>query len=147
MIGGKLYISGGVASYKNYRAELYVYDPAANTWTRKRDMPNTTFRGVTGVINEKLYVFTGCDQEDCNFYEPAAFYRYDPTTDRWTTIPKPANYHAWGMGGTIGGKFYVAGGSNQLDVYDPATNEWTTRAPMGSPRWIGAGAALAANWT
>ena len=46
-----------------------------------------------------------------------------------------------GFGGVIGGKLYVAGGisSKQLDVYDPITNKWTTKAPLGSPRWDGAG--------
>jgi N-acetylneuraminic acid mutarotase len=142
VIGGKLYISGGVASYKNYRAELYRYDPATNTWTRKHDMPNTTFRGVTGVIQNRLYVLTGCDQEDCFRLEPRAFYRYDPATDQWTSLPTPTNYHGWGMSGVIGWKFYVVGGSNQLDVYDPATNTWMTKAPMTSQRWLGAGTAL-----
>jgi len=42
----------------------------------------------------------------------------------------------------IGGKFYVTGGSNALEVYDPATNRWTKRAPMPRRRWLGAGAVL-----
>jgi hypothetical protein len=40
-------------------------------------------------------------------------------------------------GGVIGGKFYVVGGRlpdftpvADLDVYDPATDTWTTRAPI-----------------
>lgn len=142
VIGGKLYISGGVASYKNYRPELFMYDPATNTWTRKRDMPNTTFRGVTGVYNNQLYVLTGCDQENCASYSQVAFYRYDPGTDRWTTLPRPPRYHDWGFGGFIGGKFHVTGTYRELDVYDPASNQWTTRAPMPRRRWLGAGVAL-----
>jgi N-acetylneuraminic acid mutarotase len=142
VINGKLYISGGVSSFKNYRSELFVYDPATNTWTQKRDMPTQGFRGVTGVINNKLYVWTICDQEDCfDFIPHGAFYRYDPATDQWAVLPSSPHYHGWGIGGVIGGKFYVAGGSNQLDVYDPATNQWTTKAPMTSTRWLGAGAA------
>jgi N-acetylneuraminic acid mutarotase len=143
VIGGKLYISGGLSGNKEYQGLLYVYDPATNKWTRKRDMPNSTFRGVTGVIQNQLYVVTGCDQEDCWSYEPVAFYRYNPATNLWTALPKPPNQHGWGMGGIIGGKFYVTGGSNQLDVYDPVTNRWTTRAPMPLRRWLGAGATMA----
>lgn len=142
VINGKIYISGGLAAYKAYSFYLFMYNPATNTWTRKRDMPNTTFRGVTGVINGKLYVLTGCDQEDCGSYELVAFYRYNPATDLWTTLPKPTAWHGWGVGGVIGGKFYVTGGSSQLDVYDPATNQWTTKAPMPRQRWLVAGAVL-----
>jgi N-acetylneuraminic acid mutarotase len=144
VIGGKIYISGGRTSARGLSFGLYVYDPATNTWARKRDMPNTTFRGITGVINNKLYVLTGCDQEDCQFFDPIAFYRYDPATDQWETLLEPTNWHGWGMGGTIGGKLYVTGGRAALDVYDPATNQWTSRAPMPLRRWMAAGATLGA---
>ena len=143
VINGKLYISGGVASSRNYRAELYMYDPATNVWTQKHDMPNTTFRGVTGVIDGNLYVLTGCDQEDCAAFEPVAFYRYDPGADQWTSLPIPTDNHTLGAGGVIGKKLYVAGGfSSQLDVYDPLTNVWTTKAPMPSARSQAGGTAL-----
>lgn len=140
VIGGKLYISGGASGNKDYHSSLFMYDPARNTWTRKRDMPNTTFRGVTGVMNGKMYVVTGCDQEDCERYEPVAFYRYDPVTDQWTALPKPSSSHNWGMGGVINGKFYVTGSTTKLEVYDPMTNQWTQKAPMPTRRWLGAGA-------
>ena len=61
------------------------------------------------------------------------------------TLPSPSiSYdHAGGASGVIGGKFYVTGGgTNQLDVYDPATNRWIVKAPMGSPRWQVASAVL-----
>lgn len=104
----------------------------------------TTFRGVTGVIDNRLYVLTGCDQENCDAFIQVEFYRYNPATDQWTTLPPPPRYHNWGFGGVIGGKFYVTGTFRELDVYDPATNQWRTRAPMPRPRWLGARAAVGA---
>ncbi len=48
--------------------------------------------------------------------------------------------------GVINGKLYVAGGRNAagtavatLHVYDPATNTWSTKAPMPSARFWAAG--------
>ena len=143
VINGKIYISGGLTDYKSYSAALYMYDPANNRWTRKHDMPNTTFRGVTGVINGKLYVLTGCDQEDCDSYQPRAFYCYNPLTDRWASLPPPTSQVAGRMGGVLGKKLYVTGGGNQLDMYDPATNQWTAQAPMPQQHSRGAAAALA----
>ena len=105
-------------------------------------MPTQGFRGITGVIDNRLYVVTNCDQEDCFDFVSMAFYRYNPSTDRWVVLPAPAHYHAWGFGGVIGGKFYVTGGTNALEVFDPATNQWTERTPMPRRRWLGAGAAL-----
>jgi N-acetylneuraminic acid mutarotase len=153
VINGKIYVSGGVASYHNHRAELYMYNPAANTWSRKHDMPHPAWRGVTGVINNQLYVLPGCDQDEtgnCLLLVPFGFYRYNPATDRWTKLPTPPSRRINGIAGVIGGKFYVAGGSDgihgltRVDVFDPATNRWTTRTPMPEFRTWAAGAALQA---
>jgi N-acetylneuraminic acid mutarotase len=155
VIGGKIYVSGGFESYfKNMRNYLYMYDPVANTWTRKANMPSNSFSGVTGVLNNKLYVLTDCGDEDEACFPGRSgtqFYRYDPVTNLWTTLPPPRRqdgsvvFHRYGTGGVIGGKFYVAGGPgarNELDVYDPATNRWTTRAPLPRQRWLVAGGIL-----
>jgi N-acetylneuraminic acid mutarotase len=58
-----------------------------------------------------------------------------------------------GAGGAIQGKFYVSGGeellpgnpvtfSDKLDVYDPATDMWTSLSPMPTARHNVAGAVL-----
>jgi N-acetylneuraminic acid mutarotase len=133
VIDGKIYVSGGIARHNVYLQSLFVYDPATNKWTAKADMPITGYRGVTGVINGKLYVLTGCGAPD--YCWPVditeAFYRYDPVTDRWTALPIPSRVtpdwaHAGSVGGFIGGKFYVATPTS-VHVYDPATNQWSIR--------------------
>jgi N-acetylneuraminic acid mutarotase len=158
-IGGKLYVSGGCFRSKSFSNWLLVYDPAKNTWSRKRDLPITGFSGASGVIDNKLYVITSCDgQEDCDYgaYAPGGqlehpdrwLFRYDPATDTWTERAIPPRAHMDGVAGTIGKKLYVVGGdfgrTRELDVYDPATNTWTQRASMGSGRWGAAGTAFEA---
>jgi N-acetylneuraminic acid mutarotase len=67
VIGGKIYVSGGrVSGDKRCLQTLFVYDPATNRWTRKQDMPNVAWGGVTGVLNDQLYVLTCEVQEDCD---------------------------------------------------------------------------------
>jgi N-acetylneuraminic acid mutarotase len=151
VIRGKIYVSGGVKRTGVYSAELYVYDPPTNKWTRKADMPHETFAGVSGVINGQLYVLASCPRGDCHPTFPyVGFFRYDPVADRWTMLPRLMRSdgshidHYWGMGGAIGGKFYVGGGpgTNRLDVYDPVTDQWTERASMPSIRYDAAGLAF-----
>lgn len=142
VINGKIYVSGGISGNDDFRAELYEYDPATNSWAEKRPMPTQGLRGVTGVINNRLYVVTDCEQENCFDFVPRALYRYNPATDQWTVLPAPPHSHGWGYAGVIGGKFHVTGGSSALDVYDPATNTWSGRAPLPRRRWLGAGAAV-----
>lgn len=149
VIGGKVYVSGGLTIRRIPLTTLYAYDPATNVWTRKSSMPFQTFQGVTGVINNRLYVLTSCGAgADCDAALPVAFYRYDPATDSWTTLPSPPVAHEDAVAGFIGGKFYVAGGQNEgglrLDVYDPGTNHWSAGAPLPRARRAAAGVALGA---
>jgi N-acetylneuraminic acid mutarotase len=144
VINGKIYISGGFTSYSGLNYSFYRYDPATNTWTRRSDPPGTSYGGVTGVINNKLYVATQCEQEDC--FEYGRFlYRYDPATDQWTTLAPPPPYevglHA---GGTIGGRLYVTGGGNKVAVYDPATDHWTLRTTSNQVESVNAGTTFGA---
>jgi N-acetylneuraminic acid mutarotase len=77
-----------------------------------------------------------------------AFEVYDVGDDAWTPLPDlpqafPNRNHIAAT--AIDGKIYVAGGrygggsfsdpvTDSLDVYDPASQQWTTRAPMLRPR-------------
>jgi len=144
----KIYISGGFTSYNGLNFGLYMYNPGTNTWTRKSDPPGTSYGGVTGVIDKKLYVATQCELEICEPVSTAYgrfLYRYDPLTDQWTTLAPPPRYEV-GLkaGGTIGGKLYVTGGGNKVAVYDPATNQWTLKTTVNQVESVDAGATLGA---
>ena len=157
-IGNKLYFSGGWFSdpFENASNHLYAYDYTNDRLIQKADMPYHTAEGVTGVIKDKLYVLPGnCSGENwpaAGYCESAAFrrlYRYDPATNTWLARPRAPHYHANGGGAVLNGKFYVVAGykplglpNGALDVYDPATNAWSTLAPMPA---IGPAAATAFN--
>ena len=154
VLRGKIYVSGGcmftACSYDGPSERLYVYDPADNTWVRRQDMPYIRdaegvllfagMHGVTGVIAGQLYTLSSCNYGDAPlFYEcdPSLFFRYDPRTDRWTTLTRPKGSYRYG--GVVDGRFYAVG--SHVEVYDPATNEWTSKAdPASAPR---SGAAMA----
>jgi hypothetical protein len=92
---------------------------------------------------------------------------YDPATNTWTERAQAPHHHHGGVARAINGKLYVAGGMTrywedaaprpltwaELDVYDPATNTWTTKAPMPAPRSYGAAGVIdgklyvAGGWT
>lgn len=157
VIDGKIYVSGGCYSsdciYSPPTSRLYVYDPTTNTWTQKRSVPSISDGGVTGVMRGKLYVLTPCFYDQGGPYysscDPWHFYRYNPVTDRWATLPSPpTGIGLFGMGGVIDGKFYAMGQSptdavdGMLAVYDPATNRWAMKTPLARTRFGSAVVAL-----
>jgi N-acetylneuraminic acid mutarotase len=151
VIGGKIYLSGGRDLDNSSpgsddgapRRTLYVYSPAANSWTRKADMPEPSIAGVSGAINGQLYVLIP---------ESAHFYSYDPATDTWMRRVNCPTGHFRGAAAVIQNQFYVAGGEKflangpravqQLHIYDPVTGGWKLRAPLPHPVFASAGARL-----
>lgn len=133
MIGGKLYVSGGLVRTGDGAvslATLYAYDPVRDILTRKADMPRVGSEGVAGVIGSKLYVLTGTEADEGDVFS-RRFYRYDPATNKWTTLPSCPRFHRLGAGAVSKDKFYVVGGMGTnvgLDMYDPATNKWKALA-------------------
>ena len=141
VINGKIYVTGGYG-----HNTLFVYSPQTNTWTRKANMPEATAYGAQGVINGILYVYAHAIRTN-------RFWRYNPATDKWTSASRPVYGHAGGAAGVIGGRFYLAGGEDLalgqaepytgvLEMYNPATNTWTTKASMPNARSFVASAVL-----
>ncbi len=156
VINGKLYVTGGrsnVVSNNLFKATktLFVYDPGTNRWTRKADMPQAGCAGVQGVIGGLLYVYLPpvgggayCDGSS----QVGLFFRYDPSTDTWMRRAAPPSDHKEGAGQVINNRLYLAGGwklspcavdgeptfcdelSAQLDVYNPTSNTWETKARL-----------------
>jgi N-acetylneuraminic acid mutarotase len=148
-IRDKIYISGGNRNFtgswdaSGVSKVLIAYDWRHDRVTRKADLPRATADGVTGVINNKLYVLAGrcTGQPLCR-----DFYRFDPVTNAWTTLPPAPNSHRHGAGAVVGGKFYVAGGGvspfRAFDVYDPTTHTWKTAGLLPSDREFAVGTKL-----
>ena len=149
VIKGKIYLTGGCVRFNSIESWTWMYNPATDKWTQRAPMPVETWGGHTGVIQDKLYVLSGCDgQEDCGNFSNVFFGRYNPTTNSWTSLPLPPSgaAHLFSASAVIGGMFYVVGRrplTDAIEVYNPATNRWTSLPGKGSDRKFVASAAIA----
>ncbi|MCS7189931.1 MAG: hypothetical protein NZ933_09105, partial [Bacteroidia bacterium] len=93
------------------------------------------------VIDGKVYV--GGRWPNCASPTPTnAVYRYDPSTDTWTSVASLPQA-LWGGAGASDGRYgYVLGGLNvsgsylnTLYRYDPVSNSWTTLASYPLNVW------------
>ena len=132
---GKLYAIGGYnLTAKDPRSETYQYDPALAVWTRKTDMPTPRWGPIAVEFNAKIYVFggqgasAGVNQNEV----------YDPVADSWQAKANiPSGLAAQGLMGV--------GYSNRIHLfyrsahyeYDPATDTYTPRASVPTPRTWG----------
>jgi len=133
---GKVYVLGGYSG--SMLARVDAYDPVANAWSQKADMPEARRAFASGVIGGKIYVSGGMSFTDYNAVTYLKSTRiYDPVADTWSSgadCPLGGAPNAvWGNlfvgGGVLGGKLVVfesTSGGTSMHSYDPAMNAWTT---------------------
>jgi len=141
VVDGRIYVIGGShASYpaRNHVRTVEVYDPSTDTWTQKGDLPRGIGAGFSSVVDAKIYVFGG-------YGGSRRVDAYDPSTDTWTTKSEmPTALHALSTS-VLDGKIYAIGGYvpgvagdpgvATVEVYDPATDTWTTAPDMPTGKW------------
>ena len=145
MINGRLYVyMGWLWTYRYF----FRYNPATNAWTKLPTPSWAHASGAAGVIGGRFYLFGGSE----DYATHGVIEAYDPATNKWTTKAELSDWSRWREGAgsaVINGKLYVAGGSapvspfimKTLLVYDPATNQVSTKASMATAREFPAGVA------
>jgi N-acetylneuraminic acid mutarotase len=124
-------------------------DQDRGSWRTAAPAPTKRTEVAAASLGDKIYVVGGFEQPGLtnvmNLAITATVEAYDSATDRWTTRASlPVGLHHVGIA-VAGGRLYVIGGYRQSGViawhpvatvytYDPATDAWSERAPMPSPR-------------
>ncbi|NUP53534.1 MAG: galactose oxidase [Catenulispora sp.] len=120
------------------------------SWTSLPDLPVKTLAMVAGVHNGTLYAGLGDDGDTALTHND--FYAYDQTTGAWVRKADAPVGSTGAAGGFIGDKFYAAGGMSlspdyvlsmmeNTEIYDPATDTWSTGAKNPNAT-LGGGSAI-----
>ena len=148
--GGRIYILGG---YTNFARDLNIsrqtleYDPAADSWTRKADMPWPRGGHGAALLDGRIYLLGGIGSSTTN---QARAMIYDPDTDAWEVgAPMPVHAEHLTVAAAAGRIFAFSGRweglrRSEVQAYDPASDTWELRAPIPTPRsgitsqsWLG----------
>lgn len=139
---GKIYAIGGYnGSYLNVNE---MYDPETDTWTTKTPMPTPRAYFAVATYRNKIYAIAGATSTGSSTLANEV---YDIITDTWeTSSPLQSNTSVRIHLGAnvVNGKIYVISGiasvlatgfppSAENNVYDPALDVWTTKAPIPQP--------------
>jgi N-acetylneuraminic acid mutarotase len=148
VVDGKIYAIGG----KNEEGVLNItekYDPVTNEWTYKTSMPTARSDFGIAVYQNRIYVIGGSIGSGTVWGESlltGATEVYDTETDTWetkTSMPTPRQSLEANI---VSDKIYLLGGVrivngllylefDENEVYDPATDSWTTKAPLPNAVW------------
>ena len=146
-MNGKIYVAGGFgwSNHRNPIDSFLEYDPATDQW---KTLARLSFpRGSVGLVavGGMIHAIAGAggDGRVVGTHEV-----FNPATGAWApAAPLLAPRDHLGSIIPVDGKLHVLGGRwtgnpamsvTLHDVYDPATDKWTSAAPLPAPRSEGA---------
>jgi hypothetical protein len=122
-----------------------AFAQALGAWATRPNMPAARANGAVGIIGRNIYYAGGY----ANNNPVKTLFIYNLDTKLWTSGPNmPVALHHIGQAAILDGKFYSIGGDNfggsnspkpggaehtgthYNFMYDPATDKWTTLAPL-----------------
>ena len=142
-VDGIVYVVGGNSNASNDSflplSTVEAYDPAANTWTARANLPTARYGLTISVVDGILYAIGGRrNQSNVSTVEA-----YDPATDTWTAVAEMPTPRPFSASSVVDGKVYVFGGLDNIgggrltvEVYDPATDAWTTQSDLPTRRAV-----------
>ena len=123
--GGLLYVLGGDGASKK---SVERFDPEANTWEDVSPMSSSRPLLSAAVVGGKIYAVGGAQAGSAQTCE-----RFDPITNAWEPVPDTPIAHGTRPGvAEMHGKLWVTGGDRivNVDVFDPESNTWSSKADM-----------------
>ena len=149
-VNGKIYAIGGWEGesdgeeqviWANFLSTVEEYDPVADRWAKKANMPTPRCVFATGVVNGKIYIIGGWKAWMGNFLSTVE--EYDPVADRWKKKASMLTARISLSASVVDGKIYAIGGLSALgeppvstvEVYDPVKDKWAKKTNMPTARY------------
>ena len=153
--GSKIYYIGGLARIANQNTGIQatqIYDITTDSWTTGPNLPFVSYYGAAGAVGNDVYYFGGRVQNSQGTFYSGSTFKLAGGAGSWATVPgtmhKSVEHTA---AGSLDGKIYAAGGSNQgtqinvTQVFDPAAGTWSAYYPMLNTTQSGGALAMAAD--
>jgi Kelch motif len=143
VFNNELFILGGFnIPGGNAITDIWEFDPATGAWMQKgATLPVPLGYIPTTTIGSLIYTGGGTDITGGVLTDTTNSFVYDPVADSISTIAPIPRATGETRALNFCNQMYVMGGgrvapnpSNEVDVYDPATNTWSTGIPFATGR-------------
>jgi DNA-binding CsgD family transcriptional regulator len=144
VIGGRVYVPGGVNPQGQPVDRVEIYDPASDRWSEGPALPSPLAAYALAVAEERLYLFGGWDGRRLR----GEVWMLDPARGLWQPRAPMPTPRAFAAAAALGDVIYVVGGydgQRELAVcerYQVAADRWEPCPPLNVGR---GGLALAAS--
>jgi hypothetical protein len=122
-VGAKGYLGGGTINAIDIVRDLWEYDFANDTWSKKSDIPHQDNAAAGFAVGTNGYVF------DTDYVNPPTLRMYNPVTDTWTikSVAADASVTGFALNFVIGTSAYLidSWGGQSFVKYTPSSNQWT----------------------
>jgi Kelch motif protein len=154
-LGDDTYVVGGFDTAGQSSSLVQRYDLRTGRWATVAPLPQPLNHMSAIGYAGRLYVVGGyASPGDTSTAAVRGFWRYDPATDRWQSMPDAPVARAAAGAAVIGHRLYVAGGRNDassalssLAIFDFDTGHWSLGPSLAHPReHVAAVAADGALW-
>jgi N-acetylneuraminic acid mutarotase len=121
-LGANVYVGGG-AGLLAPASDFDLYEAGLGQWRELAPLPGPRARFGMASLDDKIYIAGGFGGEEGAVATAAA---YDPGVDSWDPIADLPSARVGHSLLAAGGKLYALGGSvGAVDVYDPASGDWS----------------------
>ncbi len=140
---GKLYYVGGYGggSLDDRENTTFVFDPGTDSWATATPMPTGRDDGAVATVGDYLYVIGGINPAAANngYHRLWVNEAFRATDQTWVTRKDMPTPRGGTRAASVGGKIYVIGGREfpgflaTVEIYDPATDDWSTGPSLPAP--------------
>jgi len=138
--GGKVLVAGGVVPMGGsflVRRECELYDPVGATWTATGSLPSPMWGSAAALLADGRVLLAGGTSDGDIGVSGALL--YDSSAGTWSAAAslKDARFRAASVvlpggkvlviGGTTAGSLISPTATSSVELYDPATNSWTSK--------------------
>ncbi len=140
LIGGRIYVPGGLGIDGRPVDVLEIYNPRTDTWDQGSDLPAARSGHALVALDGRLILFGGWDGSAYR----AEVYEYTPEDDSWRALGDMPTARGHAAAAVVAGRVFLIGGTagkGPLDVNEVFTPEaesetnggWASAAPMPTP--------------
>ena len=141
VLGGRIYVPGGLGANNRTMIRQQVYDLATNQWDEAADLPAAVINySLAADAARGVYYLTGGVEAGALSNVTSKVRMFDAARNQWSELPPMTTARQGHESALIGGRLYVIGGSGATgllaggEVYDFSTGKWSPLEPLNHPR-------------